>query len=247
MKTYNEIKNKKKFQEYLDGLVLGDGSISLPKRRGLPFYNQTAAVSKIEWARKIQKDIINFGLKCFIYGPYNRAEITITTRFHPFFLKMRERWYPKGKKKIPQDLIITPIILANWYLGDGKLDKDDIIKIYTECFQFKEVECLSDLLNKAVGIISFVKRNEKGHPIILIRAREVPTFLAYIPDEYRLKCFNYKFNIKRTHTRMKWLPLEDDLLRKEYNNVLAIELGRKLRRSLSSIYHRANKLGLNKR
>jgi len=243
MKSYNKIKNEKKFQEYLDGLLLGDGSIPLPKERPL-FYSQTVALSKIGWARKIQKDITNFGLRCFLYGPYNRFEVTIKIGFHPFLLEMYKRWYAKGKKRVPQDLIITPTILGNWYLGDGKLDKDDIIKIYTECFQFKEVEFLADLLNKAIGIIPFVKRNEKGNPIILIRACEVPTFLAYIPEGCKLRCFKYKFNVKSNHKRMKWLPVEDELLRNEYSKAPAIIISDKLKRGLRSIYHRANRLGL---
>ena len=152
----------------------------------------------------------------------------------------------KNKKKVPKDLIVTPTILGNWYLGDGKLDRDDIIKIYTECFQFEKVEFLVDLLNKAVGIISFTKRNEKGNPIILIRAGEVLIFLTYIPKEYRLKCFKYKFNIKNNHKRMKWLPLEDEILKEEYDQVFTETLSEKPRRSLGSIYHRVNRLNLKK-
>ena len=102
MKTYNKIKNEKKFQEYLDGLLLGDGCISSRKRKGrLPCFKLTIRSSSIEWAQKVRDNIINFGLKCYIYGPYNRDEISVVSETHPFFLKMRKRWYTKGKKRIP--------------------------------------------------------------------------------------------------------------------------------------------------
>jgi len=247
-KTYRKIENKRGFQEYLDGLLLGDGCIALSRRRGrLPSFKLTIRSASIEWGHKVKKDIIDFGLKCYIYGPYNRAEVNIVSETHPFFQKMRKRWYIKGKKKLPDDLTIIPAVLGDWYLGDGKLDKDDIITIFTESFQFQEVKHLSDLLNSVIGIISFVKENEVGNPVIKIRACEAPAFLAYIPRQYRLKCFQYKFNIKSTHKRMKWLFPEDDLLKREYQDVLTVKLGNKLGRSLSSIYHRANRLGLNKR
>lgn len=247
MKSYNKIRNKKKFQEYLDGLLLGDGCISSSSRKGcLPCFKLTIRTSSIEWAQKVRSRIISFGLKCYIYGPYNRSEINLVSETHPFFWKMRKRWYAKAKKTIPRDLVITPTTLGNWYLGDGKLDKDDVVIIYTESFQFDEVDFLADLLNKAVGVFSYVKSNEKGNPIIKVRACEVPIFLAYISKECKLKCFKYKFNVKSNHQRMKWLSIEDDILRKEYNEAFAEALANRLRRSLSSIYHRVNRLGLRK-
>ena len=244
-KVYNEIKNEKKFQEYLDGLLLGDGCISLSKREGrLPCFKLTVRSASTEWGNKVRTDITDFGLKCYIYGPYNRDEISTVSETHPFFQKMRKRWYAEGKKRVPYDLVINPTVLGDWCLGDGKLDRDDIITIFTEAFQFKEVKYLSNLLNSAIGILSFVRENEVGNPVIKVRACETSDFLAYIPEEYRLKCFKYKFSVKGNHKRMKWLSLEDELLRNEYGKIPASIISNKLKRSLSSIYHRANRLGL---
>jgi len=245
-KLYPKIKNTKKLKEYLDGLLLGDGSIYINRRNKTlsPCYEQTIRLSSIDWARKIKKDIEKFGLKCSINGPYNRAEVKVRVYVHPFLLQMRDRWYPNSKKKVPEDLLITPTILGNWYLGDGKLDNDDIITIFTESLSFKEVKFLSRLINKTIGVTSYVKKNEKDNPIIKIRARESPIFLSYIPEEFRLNCFLYKFNIKNNHPRMKWLPSEDEILKKEYSKVTPELIGKKLKRSSSSIYHRANRLKL---
>ena len=30
------------------------------------------------------------------------------------------KYLEKNKKKVPKDLIVTPTIFGNWYLGDGK-------------------------------------------------------------------------------------------------------------------------------
>ena len=58
-KLYNEIKNKNKLQRYLDGLVLGDGCISLPKAKGrLPCFKLTIRAASSGWGRKVRKDII---------------------------------------------------------------------------------------------------------------------------------------------------------------------------------------------
>jgi len=43
---------------------------------------------------------------------------------------------------------------------------------------------------------------------------------------------------------MKWLPSEDEILKKEYSKVTPELIGKKLKRSSSSIYHRVNRLKL---
>ncbi len=36
---------------------------------------------------------------------------------------MRNKWYPKGKKQTPRDIVLAPIVLLNWYIGDGSYRK----------------------------------------------------------------------------------------------------------------------------
>lgn len=41
------------------------------------------------------------------------------TRVHPELTTLYKRWYAGGIKEVPSDFILTPLSLANWFMGDG--------------------------------------------------------------------------------------------------------------------------------
>lgn len=45
------------------------------------------------------------------------------SRAHPVLTDQYRRWYPGGKKKVPFDLRFDPIVLREWYIGDGSIDR----------------------------------------------------------------------------------------------------------------------------
>ena len=66
----------------------------------------------------------------------------------PFFKKELSRWYPNGKKIIPKDLTsqdLTPLVLAIWYIDDGRLRKNSC-ELATYGFTKQESKFLSQLL-----------------------------------------------------------------------------------------------------
>lgn len=125
-------------REYLDGLLLGDGCIVFKRGRS-PYYTHVDKHRNyIVWLRKRLKTL---GLP-YVGSIYKREEYG-TYYFcsnSAIELKdMRERWYPNGKKKIPSDLEITPIILKNWYVGDGsRIRRKSGWEVRIACFFDKE-------------------------------------------------------------------------------------------------------------
>lgn len=54
--------------------------------------------------------------------PENYHDIyTIWTRTHPYVTELR-RWYDSGRKRFPEDLVLTPTIAKYWYICDGCMD-----------------------------------------------------------------------------------------------------------------------------
>jgi len=56
------------------------------------------------------------------------------SRAHPWFNTLRS-WYTDSGKVWPRDIELTPTVLKHWYVGDGGLKDDGIIRISTvnEC------------------------------------------------------------------------------------------------------------------
>jgi hypothetical protein len=50
------------------------------------------------------------------------------TRAHPYFNKYDE-WYDSGRKVFPDDVTITPSLLKTWYVCDGDIRDDGILRI----------------------------------------------------------------------------------------------------------------------
>jgi len=112
---------------YLEGLLLGDGNI-----HSVGSYRQSFAKRRKEWAEKIKRDLEIHGIICRFYQ--SRNEVNLYTLCEPFLKSLRKKWYPNGEKSVPRDIDFTPDLLLNWYLCDGKLDKDDAVILYTESF-----------------------------------------------------------------------------------------------------------------
>ena len=120
----------------------------------------------------------------------------IYSRNHDFFKHNYNRWYDKnGKKHIPHDLILTPIVLTHWYIGDGGFDSDKgylrQIQIAAHSFSYEERDHLVNLL-KSLGFNA--SNRKKG--IICISKKSVQDFLEYI-GPCPVVCYQYKWDISK--------------------------------------------------
>jgi len=114
-------------REVIDGELLGDGSIELGKggqsgryRHGtkhrlyLEWLFKFLDFEELQQSSEIRKRIIEEkGAWC------KRACYFAKTRNYEELASVYQRWYPKGKKSVPLDLILTPVSVLHWYIGDG--------------------------------------------------------------------------------------------------------------------------------
>ena len=94
-------------------------------------------------------------------------QVSFQTLMHPEIGKMRNLFYPEGRKRIPDEIIHVlkdPISLAIWFMDDGTLDyrvKDHYaFRIATYSFSKKENELLAETLSKNFGVAATVQQSK---------------------------------------------------------------------------------------
>lgn len=203
----NHIILNSKLLEYVDGELLGDGYIGENKnkrRKGnygkvsSAFYRHSSKYKEyVEWLAQIFSSL---GLE---YGEIrkrihkNTKSYTYTSRAYPELIDIRKRWYPNGKKIVPRDIKLTPIITRQWYIGDGHIDSDrhtPRISLFTCAFDISDVNFLKQELEK-IGIYCIIWYHRK-YPYLQINDKQaIINFFNYIgkcPEEIK-DIYGYKW------------------------------------------------------
>jgi hypothetical protein len=205
---------KKRFTEWrglIDGLLLGDGSVGTTgkftmaqcesKRLG-----DGTLVEPWRWLLLVQERFHSLGLKTSMSRVQPTARPMIDGRpirsgpswwmrseVRPELKEERERWYPQGKKSVPQDLVLTPETIAHWICGDGSAVRTGGFYLHTQCFTRQECERLVTLLYPARFRVECAGRNRSQYVLQLSRvddaynlAREIK---PYMPESmlYKLR------------------------------------------------------------
>lgn len=164
-RTYFEIKQTQKREEFIDFLV--------------EYFNIKGVYCKKRYDKSNKK-----------YG----EQPTLSSINYRFLGRMRIKWYPNGIKIVPRDLILTPKILAYWYMGDGGIWKSKRgsvkLTLYTDSFSFNDIQFLIFKLGELGIEFKYCKRGN-GYIIYTSKAKNVTNFLKTI-EPYLLKTFNYK-------------------------------------------------------
>lgn len=113
--------------EHLAGSMLGDGSIEMGKlahHARLYIGRQAKDKEYLEWQASIFSNICNddpVGHSSFFDKRTQKTYLRtfFRTRNCPVITEYWKKWYPKGKKIVPRDLTLTPLILLIWFLDDG--------------------------------------------------------------------------------------------------------------------------------
>jgi hypothetical protein len=187
---------------WVDGFMLGDGHISQQA------YHAFARMSAkhIGWAKFAMSGFSMFDLSephfntiwhktlCKEYTSWS-----IHTRSYPFFTEQRDRWYPDGIKRIPQDVRADEKSLLLWYLGDGNLD-DNTVSIAAYDFTENENAFLAERFYESLGI-RFTLHMSKGHKSKLyLPAEYLDKFFDAIGRVDPTGCYGYKFQLSRAQT-----------------------------------------------
>jgi len=185
-------------QSFIDGLLLGDASI--PKRKnGSPSRSFTQACKYQEYLEYILKRLLDYKIicspilsrwinddRCKNKGYYQSF---LQTRRYKTFESFRERWYKKGIKIIPRDLIITPDLLLQSYLSDGNFYRE--IKLCLDAFSKEDLLFLKQLIDKELEIKCRITNAGLNYELA-IKKSDAPKFLSYI-GKFPIRCYEYKW------------------------------------------------------
>lgn len=108
-------------QQFLDGLMLGDGEIEgYPK--SARYKHGDSYQEYINW---LSPKLLEIGLKNE-FKRRNDGAYHLWTKSYRGLKPQYNQWYPTGHKKtrIPSRVEITPVVLFNWFIGDGTYRQD---------------------------------------------------------------------------------------------------------------------------
>ena len=188
--------------EYIDGFLLGDGSI--PRKDTRSSSNAcrlTCSLQHEEFCKYLMEKFTVFKSSSTKYDRKNMSAGFAwdgRTKFHPDIYAQHQRWYYKNEegkwiKNPPKDVRITPRSVMLWYLGDGtcvQVNNTVAIRLSTDGFDKERVEFLVEKL-KEKGIDCHRSKSNR----IQIKTSAVPSFFKFIGKESPIKCYDYKFNL----------------------------------------------------
>lgn len=148
-------------EEILTGTLLGDGALFKHKPTHKPYYSvqrQASDSEYIDWQLKMFENLCVKDAKIKVTDVYdNRTGQTYyNVRFQTRRLTILEdwysRWYPNGKKIVPNITLTSPIV-ALWFSDDGSLGIQKVkdhkylrLKFSTDAFKVEDTEYLASLL-----------------------------------------------------------------------------------------------------
>jgi len=190
----NHCKLSKEAIEWVNGELLGDGNIELTCLHSARFRYSSKYLEYIEYVR----DTLNsFGIEQVgkIYEYYHKKYDCYTyhynSRSYSELVSIRKRWYPKGKKIIPKDIVLTPLVCRQHYIGDGSMvcreKRNSHIILCTKGFLISDVKWLMKQLIK----LGF-KTTRWSDNTIRFSTYSVKDFLKYI-GKCPVECYKYKW------------------------------------------------------
>ena len=183
--------------EWINGELLGDGCIQRNSNYSGYFGYGSKYKEYIEYVRDTLK---SFGIEqmgnirtetklgCFCYHYFSL--------YYSELLPIRKQWYPEGKKIVPKDIVLTPLTVRQWYIGDGSLGYERNgqahIELYTMGFMISDVEWLIEQLNQ----LGFKVSRHPSINSIGISVHSTKDFLNYIGN-CPVECYQYKWARKK--------------------------------------------------
>ncbi len=219
--------NKVEALQILNGLLLGDGGIHLVSGGGRFTIVQTGGTEHIDWLLYIKRALST--LEIYTSANFPAIRQTMTARGKPMqvlslcsltssFLKdLYYIWYPEHKKTVPEDICLTPVTIAHWFMGDGCSTyqcrhRSSYVEVFfaTDSFQLHEVHSLVRQLH-LLGIggaycgVRYNGKHHKPYPRIYInRGSPINTLMDMIEPHI---CESFRYKIKRP--RYRWKPVSE--------------------------------------
>lgn len=188
------------FINYLDGLVISDGSLVKPKKyAGGTCYKQTCV--KREWLEIIQEKFKKYEIQSCIREDIRigrKIAFVLVTKSYDQFLKQYYRWYNNEIKKVPQDISLKDIdLLKNWVYGDGTrvgtslrfcCDSFCLEDIDLLLCKFKELDYMFKIVDMGLS-----KKGYSKLRLSICQKNGLERFLEFLGEP--INCFKYKWSL----------------------------------------------------
>ena len=187
--------------EILEGELLGDGSVVMNGNYSARYSHSSKYEEYLIW---LSDQLAGLGIeqvgKIYRYKSKGNDGVYYFygSKSYPELITIRERWYPRGKKIVPKDLELTPMIVRQWYIGDGSLKhprhrkhERPNITLATCGFDKQSVEHLIGELKKQ----GFIVTHQPSNNVIGLSSYSVQDFLSWI-GPCPVPCYDYKWNYK---------------------------------------------------
>lgn len=200
--TTNETKelNPKEFANYIEKLKL------MPLAR----LKLTCSILEAPWVFYLSDLFLRHNVKVNIsiikIISQNSYQLTFSTREYVQIAEYYRQWYQNGVKTIPRDLVLTPLMLLHWYIGDGSYTNS--IMLSTNGFTVQDVKFLIKLLKRDLGIESRLYETPTGPTIKIYKRDQIKKFFETLGQagertQFCKTFFPWKFNTKTKKDTLK--------------------------------------------
>jgi len=204
--------------QVLEGVLLGDGSLdpkgSLRLEQGRVRLGWLDSLTVLLVEHGCESAIIPVPPRSKCLGDrviHGRGGRLLYTPCYSEFKTQRARWYPRGVKIVPSDLVLTPLSVAQWFAGDGTYDRQGQLFFCTDGFSEGCVSRLSEKLG-SLGVRTVVRESSvrPGQFKIAVNTKAEAVKLKSLVENHLPACCLYKLRFVR---EPNWKPsrkLSDD-------------------------------------
>jgi hypothetical protein len=175
-------------KQILIGCLLGDGTMRIKMNALLEINHSVEQKVLVDWVYTQFQKFTGTPPKQR-NGNGRRIAYRFTTRSLPVFTLFYQQFFVNKKKKIPENLLLSPLTLAVWFMDDGNKSRSSIY-LNTQQFSLEEQKLLQKLLLEQWGIETTLNK-DKCYFRIRIRVNSIKKFVALIKP-YLLPEFYYK-------------------------------------------------------
>jgi len=110
----------------------------------------------------------------------DRVAYRFFTRQHKAFTDLYHQFYRQGKKRIPIDVVLDPVILAVWYMDDGSKSRDRDVYLNTQQFSIADQKKLLYCLRQ-LGIRARMNKDKQYFRIRIMKESIAPFMKIITP------------------------------------------------------------------